>query len=41
MQANNSHEQEGFFQFGWWPEIVGLTVTLGIIVFMFALSNMA
>ena len=39
MQTDDKHDGPPIYEFGWWPELVGLALTIGIIAILISLST--
>lgn len=39
MVAGSDREQAPIYDFGWWPEIVGLVLTITIVTFLITVAD--
>ena len=39
MDSHHTGHKPPVYDFGWWPEIAGLAMTLGLIAFLIALAS--
>lgn len=39
MQADDQGDGPQKFEFGWWPEIVGVAMTIGLVTYLLAMAR--
>ncbi len=39
MQTDDDRNGPQKFEFGWWPEILGVTLTIGLVTYLLAMAR--